>query len=296
MFHKYYHLERLGNSEVENVHVGTVFIQPKLDGTNSSIWFEKGELQTASRNRHLSLEKDNAGFCAYVQENKGKFLPLFTLLPNVILYGEFLVKNVIKTYRSDAWRKFYVFDVALIRDSELEYLTPEQYQPVLESLNIDYVPVISKVENFTGDWAQFLSLATFLLDPTIENNKAEGIVIKNYNFVNKYGRKTFAKLINTEVMLNAKKTNSKVHEQGGLELEIAQKYVTSHMIDKERAKIENATGNGSIQGRLLQTIFYTLIQEELWDILKKYKNPTIDFKKLNREVIEIVKSHCKDLF
>jgi hypothetical protein len=296
VFTKYTHLERIGKGETDGIENGICFVMPKLDGTNASIWFNNGELKTGSRNNELGLGKaDNAGFNAYVQENKEKYLPFFNILPNAILYGEWLVPHSVKTYRSDAWRKFYVFDVVLDK-GELEYLTPEQYIGVLQTLDIEYVPVICKVENFTGDWADFLPQADFLIDKTIEGAKPEGIVMKNYSFVNKYGRKTFAKLVDTEVMTGAKKANSKVKEAGGLELEIAEKYVTSHMIDKERAKIEGSTANGSIQGRLLQTIFFTLIDEEIWDILKKYKYPTIDFKKLNREVIEIVKAHCKDLF
>ena len=60
-FKKYQHVERYGTTEVENIEVGMTYVFPKIDGTNSSVWLDnKGIVQCGSRNRQLSLEKDNA--------------------------------------------------------------------------------------------------------------------------------------------------------------------------------------------------------------------------------------------
>ena len=48
--------------------------------------------------------------------------------------------------------------------------------------------------------------------------------------------------------------------------------------------------------RLLQTVFYDLINEELWNIIKKHKNPRIDFAYLQRLTITKVKEKRKDIF
>ena len=48
--------------------------------------------------------------------------------------------------------------------------------------------------------------------------------------------------------------------------------------------------------RLLQTVFYDLINEELWNIIKKHKNPKIDFAYLQRLTITKVKEKRKDIF
>lgn len=61
-FRKYQHIERFGTSEVEQIEIGTCYVFPKIDGTNSSVWLNDGELCAGSRNRQLSLESDNAGF------------------------------------------------------------------------------------------------------------------------------------------------------------------------------------------------------------------------------------------
>ena len=57
-FKKYQHLERFGTTEVNGIEDGMCYIFPKIDGTNSSVWFNDG-LQAGSRKRHLTLESDN---------------------------------------------------------------------------------------------------------------------------------------------------------------------------------------------------------------------------------------------
>ena len=79
-------------------------------------------------------------------------------------------------------------------------------------------------------------------------------------------------------------------------------YVDEHLINKTEAKIinEKATNKMFLDKRdiprLLQTVFYDLINEELWNIIKKHKNPKIDFAYLQRLTITKVKETRKDIF
>jgi hypothetical protein len=78
-FKKYQHLERFGTDEVLNIHLGETYIFPKIDGTNASLWFDKEHgLQAGSRNRHLTLDNDNAGFYKWATEQEK-----FTLFKNL---------------------------------------------------------------------------------------------------------------------------------------------------------------------------------------------------------------------
>lgn len=61
-FLKYQHVERYGSSGAKDIEKGTCYIFPKIDGTNSSVWLENGEICAGSRNRKLSLDNDNQGF------------------------------------------------------------------------------------------------------------------------------------------------------------------------------------------------------------------------------------------
>lgn len=47
---------------------------------------------------------------------------------------------------------------------------------------------------------------------------------------------------------------------------------------------------------LITTVYYDLITEETWMILKKFKNPVIDFKRLNSLTIQKIKEIKSELF
>ena len=142
-FKKYQHLERFGNDEVEGIELGKLYIFPKLDGTNAQVWLDdEGNIKAGSRNRELTLEKDNAGFYKFILENENikKYLEKH---PTHRLYGEFLVPHSLKTYREDAWRRFYIFDVCLDKeDDTVEYIPYDLYKPLVEEFELDYIPPI----------------------------------------------------------------------------------------------------------------------------------------------------------
>ena len=103
----------------------------------------------------------------------------------------------------------------------------------------------------------------------------EGIVIKNYDFVNKYGRTTWAKVVRPAAI------KLKHPISGNIETDIVEKFLTPEMIQKEQAKIVSDVGfdfEPKLITRLLQTVWRVLITEELFDAIKKFRNPKIDFK------------------
>ncbi|HYD90307.1 MAG TPA: RNA ligase family protein [Flavobacterium sp.] len=183
MFIKYQHLERFGTTEVQNIELGECHIFPKIDGTNASVWLHEGEVQAGSRRRHLSIDDDNAGFCAWVlqQENIRSYL---LENPTHRLYGEWLVPHSLKTYRNEAWRRFYVFDVAINKhpdeilhesDSPVNYLPYNDYKAGLEKHGIDYIPPICTITNASYDQLiKQLANNVFL----IEDGKGAGEGIK----------------------------------------------------------------------------------------------------------------------
>ncbi len=87
-----------------------------------------------------------------------------------------------------------------------------------------------------------------------------------------------------------------------IEEKIVDEYVDEHLINKTEAKIinEKATNEMFLDKRdiprLLQTVFYDLVNEELWNIIKKHKNPKIDFAYLQRLTITKVNETRKDIF
>jgi len=280
-FRKYMHVERFGNDEVQGIELGTSYVFPKIDGTNSSTWVnDQGHIQAGSRNRHLSIGKDNAGFLNHVQDSE-KILKYHSSYPHHRLYGEWLVPHSLKTYRDDAWRTFYVFDV--YDDNAGRYLTFDEYAATLDIFNIQYLQPLAIITNGTYEnFLKQLEKNTVLIRDG--EGSGEGIVIKNYQYKNKYGRQIWAKMVTTVFKERHVSAMGKyiMSESKMVEQEIVDEYVTQALVDKIQAKItlEEDGWNSRCIPRLLQTVYHDLVTEEIWGAVKKFKNPTINFKTL----------------
>jgi hypothetical protein len=80
------------------------------------------------------------------------------------------------------------------------------------------------------------------------------------------------------------------------EQDMVEKYCTAEFIEKTFAKV-SADGWSSRQiPQLLGTVWHDFIQEEIWQILKEYKNPKIDFKAMNQFVILKIKKTLEQIF
>jgi hypothetical protein len=154
------------------------------------------------------------------------------------------------------------------------------------------------IENPTReDLFQYLNMNKYLIKDG--HGVGEGIVIKNYNFFNQYGRQTWAKIINDEFK---NKTVKKIRNinltENVIETKIVSKYVTKSLVEKEYAKIVTESDGWSSKyiHRLLNTVFHCLITEESWNFVKEFKNPTINFKILNSISNQRVKELTPELF
>ena len=291
-FIKYQHIERFGTTEVERIQNGKCYIFPKIDGTNASLWWNNG-LKAGSRNRELSIDNDNAGFYKWAlgQEHIIQFLKSHQ---NVRLYGEWLVPHTLKTYNDNAWMNFYVFDV-MVGD---EYVDFGSYSSELQQYNIEYIPAICIINNPSYErLIGLLEQNDYLVKDG--NGIGEGIVIKNYDYKNKYGRVVWAKIVSNEFKGKHKKAMpNEIKEKNLVEKDIVDKYITRSLLDKEQSKIENEMNGWSSKyiPRLINVVFYNLIREESWNFVKEFKNPTIDFKRLSFFTTSKIKELKPDVF
>lgn len=294
MFKKYMHLERYGTDAVGDIELGTCYIFPKLDGSNGSIWNEDGIMQCGSRNRVLSDLSDNAGFYAWAtkQPNLQRLIEKY---PSYTFYGEWLVPHSVKNYEDKAWKKFYIFDVL---DGEGNLVPYDVYSEFLQEFDVDFIPCTTVVRNPSyEDLTKCVQLNTYLIkDGT---GIGEGIVIKRYGFVNRYGNTVWAKLVsNSFKVKHVLAMGGNVISNSLLEEEIANTYVTQHLVDKIKDKIRIEYGHFSAKNipQLLSTAYYDLVTEEMWSIVKTYKNPKIDFRLLYSFTTTRVKSLSPELF
>ena len=283
-YKKYQHIEKLGTHEVEGILNGEVHLTYKIDGTNSCVYLKNDELAFGSRNRELSLDQDNQGFVAAAMKNPAFTDALLQLLrahPNWIVYGEWLIPVNIKRYKADAWRKFYIFDVF---DAEsLTYLRFDNYIDSVKELGLDYIPEIAVLQNPTEEdvRAYLEKTGEFLIDSGV----GEGIVLKNYEYRNPYGRQTWAKIL-TEDFAAHKRTkrasNAANKNESPVEYGIISTLLTPEHIQKEKQKLVEKYGfwESKFIFELLNRTFLEFYADNWEIILKKFHWPTINFKRL----------------
>lgn len=298
----YQHIEKIGSSEVEGILQGTCYLFYKIDGTNSCVWLkDDGTLGFGSRKRELSLtgkDGDNQGFMKAILDNeplKADLLKYLKAHPAHIIYGEWLVPVNIKNYKDDAWRHFYVFDIL---DTETGcYINYEIYSKWFDEQypNINYIPLLAKLEKPTEE--DIKSLLSRTGEFLISSGLGEGIVIKNYAYTNKYGRRTWAKML-TEDFLSRKKDSRgqkrEAQENGtSIERDIIKLMTVDHVIKEKQKTMENRhseTWEMQFMPELLNRAFTEFWRDNWEIILKKFHNPTINFQVLKKYSDEFVKS------
>lgn len=301
-FREYQHIERFGMSEVEFIEQGKCYIFPKIDGTNASVWLgDDGVIHAGGRHRELTLENDNACFFAKIREHEG-VKECLKQHSNLRLFGEWLVPHSLETYRDECWRRFYVFDVVWeLRDGRFTYLPYHAYKDFLDKYGIDYIPPLAIIDRPTKEQLiSYLDKNTYLIKDG--QGVGEGIVIKNYEFRSSNGEQIWAKMVRSEFKeLHAKKMMNPDRPMRGrdiVEQRIVDKYVTTAICEKERAKTELFTGKKGkvIIPSLLHNVYLALLREDAHHFVVEFHNPTINFKLLRYLCDWQVKECCKDLF
>lgn len=291
-FRKYEKIYRLGTSEAEGILKGTVYVAPKLDGTNGSVWLDFDGIQYGSRNHKLGEGADNAGFkAAYLHDDR-----LYDILndhPSWRIYGEWLVPHTIKGYQDDAWRKFYVYDV---HNGE-RFLTYDEWEYDVSSNGLEYIQHL-RLDNPTMEEVE-VALQMLSKKYMKDGEIGEGIVLKNYEFTNRFGVCAYAKYINEGFQSRPKK----VAYDNPVEEEISSKCVTEYLVKKTADKILWASGleepvwdRKTMIPRLIETVYHDVITEKLYDVLKGMKSPIVNFKVLKAFVSRDVKSLGKEYF
>lgn len=290
-FKSYQHIEQLGRPAVEGILNGQVYIFDKLDGANVSIYLnDAGEIEVASRTRPLSEVEDMRGVVNYVRANE-KFQNFFAEYPELRLFGEWLVPHTLRNYEESAWKKIYIFDVM---DKDNKYLRYDKYFPMLQNFEIEYVPAIAILFKPAEELVRrYLDDVTFLISDAL----GEGIVIKNYDFVNQFGETVWAKIVNP--LPKAAIKLKRPVDGANIETEIIETFLTPELVEKEFAKIVNDNDgkwDRKLIEKLLGCVWYAFITEETFNFIKKFKSPKVDFRILNNLAVDKIKDLKSDLF
>lgn len=305
-FKPYQHVQRMGVDEVDGILDGNVVIQPKIDGTNASIWLdENGTLGFGNRRRKLTLEKDNAGFMTFftsemAQGDAAKLQEYLEDNPDYTIYGEWLVQHVVH-YKDNVYHQLFIFDV--YDNANERYLNIEEYQDDLQELGMSYVVVIPAIYKGKATNEMIVKLAKdnhYLLE---KDQVGEGVVVKRYDFVNRYGRTTWGKY----VLADFKKRKHDGHDHyqdvdgiGNSYAEPIAKFITPAFVEKEFIKFKERLDHpfsGKDIPALLGTVYHEFVSEETWHFLKELgKSPVVNFGTVQRESYKQIKRCLPVLF
>jgi hypothetical protein len=280
MNHKVYKkIRSFWHPETEWILEGIVYVQEKIDWANLSIWRDWDWFYVWSRTKTVWTPDKKEWFRGAVEyinkDIKDNLSGLFDLLEaeyntkDIRLYWERLIRHTIWNYNFQNYNHFYLFDIEVdwefieyTRFSwycvEYDIRTPKVFW-LFKNPSVDEIEQFVWKSNIWPDW--------------------EWIVIKNFDFINKFWDKVYAKIVSDKF-----KENNLITfwgcQQWDNEVKIVLKYCTDWRIRKIINKIEqNEDKNISLED-ISKIIWYTqhdIITEEVWNFHKYW---VINFKRL----------------
>lgn len=231
---KYTDIIRYGKSCTEGVlkEGDIISITEKIDGANASFRIDETNeegISCYSRNKPLGEHNTLSGFYNWVKNN---IVPIKNKLnKNYIYFGEWLVKHKV-VYKEECYNKFYMFSIWDVEKEE--YLSDEIVISEAERLGLTTTNYF-----YRGEYISYDHLMSFVgkSNMTLEPNTGEGIVVKNVNYKDKFGKQIFVKLVSEafcEVQKQKKSKNPNI--DNGL-LPIVMTVLTKARIEKMLYKL-----------------------------------------------------------
>lgn len=267
-FVRYQHIERLGmcGNELDGLLEGEVYVFPKIDGANHCVYFDKdlNRVAIASRNQLLSEGYDSTGFWHFVKDHP-EITEFVIRHPNLRLYGEYLTPHTIKNYADYAWNRWYIFDIW--DDERAKWLSPVYCIDLIadvmkpQSQDITYIPWIARLKDPSmDDLMRCMDADDYLMKNGVRG-QGEGIVIKNFYYLNPYGRRTWGKIVRESFKAKAYSKNK------GEKKELPEEKSTAESISKEFVSKEFhkfTTDKGRVWSMSMTPDFLRYVWEEWW--------------------------------
>ena len=186
---KYHKIIRYGHKSTQDVlNKGYyIIIQEKIDGANASFAVINGELKCWSRNRELNESNTLEGFYGWVQQN----VQVQKLLEGVVYFGEWTAQH--KVSYEGYMKQFFLYDIYNLHLEE--YVSFSVVRDEAKRLGLQLIPVF-----FEGEFESFEQLMSYVgrtdLGGKLKGKPTgEGIVVKNVNYRDEFGKQVFVKLV-----------------------------------------------------------------------------------------------------
>ncbi|PHA03065.1 hypothetical protein COE51_01600 [Bacillus pseudomycoides] len=289
---KYTDIVRLGHKTTIGVlnEGDHIVIQEKLDGANASFRRDGEVIRAYSRNHELNEQNNLGGFWQWTQT-----LDVTKLVEGGIYFGEWL--NPHKVKYPEHVKTFWLYD---IYDTETNrYIGFNLVKKVAEKLGLNLVPVF-----YEGEYKDFAHLESFVGKSALggrlgDIETGEGIVVKNVNYKDRFGKQMFVKLVTDafrEVQKqkapkdpNKEKTDEQLFVDTCLTKARVEKMLYKLIDEGVLHKDFVIEDMGVILKNLNQRIYEDMLKEESDMLPKDYEENQIR-KAIGRSLAAIVKS------
>lgn len=290
-------------------------IEEKVDGANFQFAVagkpSKGTplpLRFGSRNQ--TTDKGDNQWAEYIQAMEDTLEGKFDLLnPEYVYYVEVMKPHTIQ-YDWENTPPILGLDVYDVETCQ--YLPYDEKVEIFEELGIEVVPLLWKGTVF--ELAEKLSETaskpdTSKLEDLVPKSQyrdddglAEGIVVKIYDRVNRYGRPLFAKFVtdmfkeqNRNWHKNQQKKKGKKQEEPEPHEEVVGVYATPARIRKCIMRLAEESGKDiglPMMGDLIKMVSEDILEEEIVAI--SYKHPSFNFKRFRNTLAPVIKKEIEE--
>ncbi|WP_261376213.1 RNA ligase family protein [Brevibacillus brevis] len=269
-------------------------MQEKLDGANASFRYdvETNSIRAFSRNMELHEEENLHGFFQWKQQ-----LPKEKIVAGMVYFGEWLNPHKIKYPQYD--KQYFLFD--MYDTAACEYVDFVIVEREAQRLGLHLVPVF-----YQGEYQGEAHLRSFVGKTALggklrDEEIGEGIVVKNADYRDRFGRQLFVKIV-TDVFSEVKrqKPPKDPNQPKSEEVLFVEQYVTLARVEKflykliDKRVLEETFGvkdMGVILKNLNLRIHEDLLKEEADALPDGY-----DEKELRKVISKVIPLFVKEIF
>jgi hypothetical protein len=174
----------------------------------------------------------------------------------------------------------------------MSYVEPRLYTPILEEWGIPYIPTLTTLNYPTPE-----VLAALVPGPdAFGADQKEGVVVKRYDFTNRWGKTVWAKLVAADFK-EKNKLAFGATKHDAPELRFAAT-VTDEAVMKVIHKIADERGACTVKqmGEVLGRLWYDAFTDNLWAFVKKEKVGAFNFSEARRLVEAKARTVALDYF
>jgi hypothetical protein len=199
-FKSYPKIHAFGYLGTEDVLNGEIVVQPKVDGSNVSVWrFPDGEWYLGRRNGWISKDVSEGMFKPFVDWAMELVPTLDPPEQTTVWFGEF--SNNHNKLKYDEKKPFILFDVATLLelstgDTGFTFLGYDEVLEVADAHGLDRIPAIYR--GLGSEWNADKLVGLLGKESYLGGCLEEGVVVKRYGELTRFNGPYFVKLVSTE--------------------------------------------------------------------------------------------------